>query len=112
MPYERERQFYRLRFPPDDLAEFLIGQLKMPIHEASERGIRYEPVAGHEPEPGDDVMGTVVFKRVGKFPVRGTMSRRQESTIVVVLEPPGLPYSAVMAEQLYLRKRYPERFAG
>jgi hypothetical protein len=109
MSFDKERQYYRIQFPPGDLAEFIIGPLKMHIHEASERGIRYEPRDGHRPEEGDVVEGQVIFKRVGQFEVTGKMSRWQGNTVVVILEPPGLPYSALMQEQLYLRKRYPTR---
>lgn len=107
MAYDRERQFYRVLFPPGDLAEFLVGPLRMHIHEASERGIRYEPAGDHAPKQGEPVSGIVLFKRVGEFEISGTMSRRQGSTIVIVLDPPGLPYAALIAEQLYLRRRYP-----
>lgn len=110
MSYDKERQFYRLLFPPGDLAEFRVDAFRMHIHEVSERGVRYEPKPGHEPKVGDEIEGTVIFKRVGQFEVKGKMVRWQSGTAVVVLEPPGLPYSALMQEQLFLRKRYPERF--
>jgi hypothetical protein len=109
MPYDKERQYYRIQFPPGDLAEFIIGPLTMHIHEASERGIRYEPRDGHRQEEGDVGEGQVICRRVGQFEVTGRMSRWQGNTVVVILEPPGLPYSALMQEQLYLRKRYPTR---
>jgi hypothetical protein len=111
MPYDRERQYYRLLFPPGDLAEFTVGALRMHIHEVSERGIRYEPVAGHDPRIGDELEGVVVFKRVGQFPIRGKLSRRQGTTVVLVIDAPGIPYAALLQEQLHLRRRYPERFA-
>jgi hypothetical protein len=108
MSYDKERQYYRIQFPVGDLAEFIVGPLRMPIHEASERGIRYEPQGGHKPDEGDRVEGQVTLKRGGQFQVTGTMSRWQGDTVVVVLEPPGIPYSALMQEQLYLRKRETE----
>ena len=110
MPYEKERQYYRLLFPPGDLAEFLVGLLRMHIHEASERGIRYEPIEGHRLKQGDRVEGTVRFRSVGEFEVAGTMSRWQGRTVVIVLDPPGIPYSALIAEQLLLRRHYPDRY--
>jgi hypothetical protein len=109
MSYEKERQYYRIQFPAGDLAEFVVGPLTMQIHEVSERGIRYEPREGHDPGQDEVVEGTVILERAGQFQVVGRMSRRQGDTIVVVLDPPGLPYSALMQEQLYLRKRYPTR---
>lgn len=105
-----ERQYYRLTFPPGDLATFVVDGVKMHIHEASERGIRYEPADGHAPKRGDRVAGVVILKRVDEFEVAGIMSYVQDGTFVVVLDPPGLPYSAILAEQLFLRKHYPERF--
>ncbi len=107
MSWNHERQYYRLLFPLGDLAVFVVGDLRMRIHEASERGIRYAPAPGHAPAVGEVVNGTVHFRSVGEFEVTGQMKRIQSGTMVVVLDPPGLPYSALIAEQLFLRRHYP-----
>jgi hypothetical protein len=109
MPYEKERQFYRMLIPPGDVATIQIGAATMPIRELSERGIRFDPVAGYQPEPGSRVSGMVHFKSVGKHPVSGTFVRMQGKSVVVVLDPPGIPYATLMQVQLFLRKRYPGR---
>jgi hypothetical protein len=110
--YSSERQFYRLDFPPKERPGFVVGELVMPVVEVSEGGMRYEPVSGHRPEIGEQVDGVVRFRQAGDVEVRGTVSRWQGSTVVVIFERPGLPYAAIMQEQRFLMRRYPERFRG
>jgi hypothetical protein len=110
MSYSVERRFYRLNFPEKERPAFVVGDHSMNVVEVSEGGLRYEPVPGHEPAIGGKLQGRVTFRHAGEFAVTGTVSRMQESTLVIVLERPGLPYAALMEEQRFLMKRYPERF--
>ena len=112
MGFSSERRYYRLDFPPKERPEFVVGNVSMPVAEVSEGGMRYEPVADHAPEIGEQVTGTVKFKRAGEVEVIGTVSRRQGPTIVLIFERPGLPYAAIMQEQRFLMKRYADRFRG
>ena len=112
MPFEKERQYYRTRIPPGDVAVFRIGPHQMPIREVSERGFRYEPVPGHEPELESQLSGVVAFKTIGEIEVSGRFLRVQEKTLVVALDPPGIPYATITALQQFLMKRYPGRARG
>src|SRR5262245_20130827 len=107
MSFDKERQYFRALIPPGDVAEFVVGALRMPIREVSERGIRYDPDAAHQPEVGDEISGVAKFKTLGEVSVTGKFVRTQGTSIVVVLDPPGIPYATLMALQLFLRKRYP-----
>ena len=89
MSFDKERQFYRTLIPPGDVAEFLVGGLRMPIREISERGIRYDPVAAHQPEVGAEISGVARFKTLGEVEVSGKFVRTQGKSLVVVLDPPG-----------------------
>jgi hypothetical protein len=110
MSWSIERRFYRLDFPERERPGFVISDHPMPVHEISERGLRYEPLAGHAPIVGERVQGRVAFRHAGDFDVAGAISRTQGDTVVVVLDPPGLPYASIMEEQRFLMRRYPERF--
>ncbi|HEX6944103.1 MAG TPA: hypothetical protein VF128_14345 [Gemmatimonadaceae bacterium] len=109
MPFEKERQFYRTQIPPGDVAVFRVGSLQMPILEISERGFRYAPAPGHDPEVGSAISGIAAFKTIGEHEVTGTLSRTQGKSLVAVLDAPGIPHATLMALQLFLRKRYPGR---
>jgi hypothetical protein len=109
MPFEKERQFYRTQIPPGDVALFHVGALKMPIREISERGIRYDAAPGHKPEEGEQVSGIAAFKTIGEVEVTGKFVRTQGRSLVIVLDPPGIPYGTLMALQRFLMKRYPGR---
>ncbi len=112
MPFPAERSYYRLTFPPREHPEFVVGEHAMTVVELSERGVRYEPAPGHAPATGETVEGTLRFRRGDAHDVAGRLSRRQGSTLIVVFDPPGLPYAAIMAEQRYLMQHYPARFHG
>jgi hypothetical protein len=111
MPFSHERSYYRLTFPMNEHPEFCVGALAMPVLECSERGVRYAPAPGHTPAVGDRISGVVRFKRGGDVEVVGTLSRAQGSSLVIVFNPPGIPFGVLMAEQRYLLAHYPERFA-
>jgi hypothetical protein len=110
MSYPHERQYYRLSFPIQERPQFQVGAVVMPIIECSERGFRYEPARGHAPELGDSLEGRIKFRRGTEVEVAGTVTRRQDATLVLVLDSPGVPFSVLMAEQRHLRRHYPERF--
>ena len=112
MPFEKERQYYRTRIPPGDVAVFRTGPHQMAIREVSERGFRYDPVPGHQPELGSQLTGVVAFKTIGEVQVTGKFLRIQEKTLVIVLDPPGIPYATILALQQFLMKRYPGRTRG
>lgn len=112
MPYEKERQYYRTQIPHGDVAILRVGPHQLPIREISERGIRYEPVPGHQPEIGEQVVGIAAFKTIGEVEVVGTVLREQGTSLVIVLEPPGIPYATIMALQQFLMTRYPGRTRG
>ena len=111
MSYSQERQYYRLSFPLQERPHFQVGNVAMPIIECSERGFRYEPAAPHAPEVGDEISGRIKFRRGTEVAVAGTITRRQDATLVLVLDSPGVPFAVLMAEQRHLRRHYPERFA-
>jgi hypothetical protein len=112
MPFEKERQYYRTRVPHGDVAVFRVGPHQMAIREVSERGFRYDPAAGHKLELGAQVTGVVAFKTIGEIQVSGQFLRIQEKSLVIVLDPPGIPYATIMALQQFLMKRYPGRASG
>lgn len=109
MPFDQERQYYRMLLPPGDTVTFDPGHRRMPVLEISERGLRYAPGTGEYLEPGTPVTGTVRMKTIGEFEVTGTVSRWQDRSIVIVFDSPGLRYTALMSLQLYLRRHYPDR---
>jgi hypothetical protein len=111
-PFEKERKYYRTRIPHGDVASFRVGALEMTIHEVSERGFRYDPAPGHKPELGAQLAGVVVFKTIGEIQVSGQFLRVQEKSLVIALDPPGIPYATILALQQFLMKRYPGRAGG
>ena len=89
-----------------------VGAIQMPIREISERGIRYDPAPTHQPEVGEQISGIAAFKTIGEVEVTGKFVRIQGKSLVVVLDPPGIPYATLMALQRFLMKRYPGRARG
>ena len=48
----------------------------------------------------------------GEIEVSGQFVRVQEKGLVIILDPPGIPYATLMALQKFLMKRYPGRASG
>ena len=107
MAFDKERQYYRSRIPFGDVAIFRVGPYQMAIREVSERGFRYDPAPGHQPELGAQLTGVVSFKTVGEIPVSGQFLRVQDKSLVIVLDPPGIPSATITALQQFLMNHYP-----
>lgn len=109
MAFEKERQYYRSRIPDGDVAIFRVGPHQMAIREVSERGFRYDPAPGHNPEPGAQLSGVVLFKTIGEVHVSGQFIRVQGTSHVIVLDPPGIPNATIIALQQFLMNRHTGR---
>ncbi len=109
MPFSPERAYYRINYPERERPEVLLGESSLPVLECSERGLRLDVSAAPPLAAGDSIEGTVRFRRGDNVAVSGVVARADGTVVVVLLDPPGLPFSVLLKEQRFLLQHYPGR---
>ena len=75
MPFDHDRQFYRLQYPPEAAPRFLSGNVVHRVVDIGEGGFRYALVEPPGPQTGDQVKGTFEFPEEDPLEVEGIVVR-------------------------------------
>lgn len=105
MPTSPSRALYRIVYPVNERPIFEIGRFAYEMIDCSERGLRYEVNDGIVPALGTPLGGTLKFRSGSGVEVTGEVIRTLDGTVALALDPPGVPFSVILAEQRYLRSR-------
>jgi hypothetical protein len=110
MPFDHDREFYRLPYPPEAAPYFVADSgLRYRIVDIGEGGFRYAHEDGPVPRDGDTVRGRVEFPEDNAVEVVGTVVRYRMGEIAVHCRTRGIPLAIVLREQRRVRRRYPFR---
>ena len=111
MPWEFDRNSYRIPYPPSASGTITIDKREVPLIDVSERGIRYLVSEGVLPEVGGTIEGSVrLLSNRQAIAVTGTVVRCHDGAVAIALDAPGLPMQALFAEQRFLARRFPARY--
>ncbi len=105
MPSSSRRALYRIVYPVVERPAFELGRNVYEVLDCSERGLRYEVKDRRVPPLGTPIAGTLQFRRGGSVDVTGSVVRTWAGTVAVALDPPGVPFLDILAEQRFLRAR-------
>jgi hypothetical protein len=109
MPYEHDRAFYRVQYPPEAAPRYLEGGLAHRVVDCSEGGFRYAPRDGVAPAPGGATSGVIEFPGGETVDVVGTIVRIQNGEVAVNCAGRPIPLAIILTEQRRLRAHYPFR---
>ena len=108
MSTENKRNAYRVVYPAVDRLAFVVENVKAPVLDCSENGLRVEVPEGHAcPRMGDRVSGRLRLRDGREIAVQGDVVRVREREVGMRLVRPGIPLAVIFAEQRYLLARYP-----
>ena len=102
---ESRRAHYRVTYPIVERPVFEVDGATYQVVQCSERGLRYEVSNGGIPAVGDEVRGTIRFRRGSTVQVTGEVTRAEGGEVVLVLHQRGIPFSDMLLEQQYLRSK-------
>ncbi len=105
MPWPHEREHYRVTYPSSLRPRLTIQGHSFDVLDLSERGLRFRLGDVPAPAPGNDLEGTVRFRRGEALTVRGTVLRVIDHDVSVRLEE-GIPVRVIMEEQRFLLHRH------
>ena len=105
MAWVHEREHYRVAYPTQLRPKFLVQGFAFDVIDISERGRRFRLADAATPEAGNEVQGTVRFRRGETITVRGAVLRVDGREVAVRLEE-GVPLRVIMEEQRYLLDRH------
>lgn len=105
MSLER-RGAHRITYPDEARPIFDLDGAPQPVADVSEHGLRFAAPASASIALGDDVEGIVRFRSGAELRVAGTVIRIADGWAAVRLAE-RLPLAALLAEQRFVRTRYP-----
>jgi len=105
MPGPSRRALYRIAYPLTERPTLEVGRSLHEVVDCSERGLRYEGRERRLPALGTPLGGTVSFRSGGVVTVTGEVIRTRAGLVVLALDPPGIPFGEIIAEQRYLRSK-------
>lgn len=109
----RQREHYRVEYPLRERPTLVLEGEPFEVIECSESGLRYSlGKAGVQPPVGSPLRGVVRFPTSAEIPVSGVVARVDEGRVAVRFSGTGIPFATVMAEQIYLRRKYLGRSVG
>lgn len=109
MPFDHDRAFYRLPYPPQAAPRFRNAAGEHRIVDLGEGGFRYADATQPPPLPGQEVAGVILFPEDDDLEVSGVVVRYRDGEIAVHCNTRGIPLAVVLREQRRLRRRYPFR---
>ena len=110
MPFQHDREFYRLQYPPAAAPRFLAGDVEHRVVDIGEGGFRYALASGPWPPLGASVKGTLSFPEPeDALDVEGVVVRVRDGEIAVHCNKRAIPLGVVLREQRRLRRHYPFR---
>lgn len=106
MPWAHNREYYRVAYPTQARPRLMVQGHTFDVVDISERGIRFK-LLDSVPPPGvgNEVRGTVRFRRGDTVDVRGTVLRLDGREVAMHLDD-GIPLRVVMEEQRFLLDRH------
>jgi len=99
------RALYRVLYPVFERPTLEVGRSLYDVIDCSERGLRFEAKDRRVPATGTVITGTLMLRRGHSIEVTGEVIRIRGSTVALSLEPPGITFGDILAEQRYLRAR-------
>jgi hypothetical protein len=110
MPYQHDREFYRLPYPPAAAPQFRADDVHHRVVDIGEGGFRYALASGSFPAKGDTVKGVLTFPEAEEdLEVEGVVVRVRDGEIAVHCNARAIPLGLVLREQRRLRRHYPFR---
>lgn len=100
-----DREVYRAVYPvsyPTALTPHVLldGEVvPVPLLDCSEQGIRYQATPGESPPLGTPVTGELRCPERAPRSFKGHVVRAEPGEVALRLDPPGLPFSLLLAEQ-------------
>jgi hypothetical protein len=99
------RDHYRIYYPKTERPRFVLGSSICEVVECSEAGFRFR-TPHWLPALGAHVHGRLRLRHGADVRVEGRVARADGSTVTVQLSEQPIPFSAVLREQLYLRRAF------
>jgi hypothetical protein len=109
MPFEHDRAFYRLQYPPQVAPRFVAFGVTHRVVDIGEGGFRYASETQPIPLAGNRISGVLEFDDEDPLEVEGTVVRYQLGEVAVNCSPRPIPLGLVLREQRRLRQRFPFR---
>ena len=109
MPFDHDRAFYRLQYPPQAAPAFVSAGVTHRVVDMSEGGFRYAPAVEPIPLAGAKLVGVLKFEVEDDLKVEGTVVRYQGGEVAVNCAMHPIPLGIVLREQRRLRQRFPFR---
>jgi len=102
-----KREHYRIKYRDDDRPTFVLGGAKYLVMDISEKGLRFDGGLHYKPEPGDAIIGKLVFKSGKSCAVDGKLLRYDsvKRACIVKLDK-GISLALIMEEQRIILKKY------
>jgi hypothetical protein len=107
MPFDHDRAFYRVPYPPPAAPHFVANGVRHRIVDIGEGGFRYVESSDPVPAQGDTVRGTIEFPEDDPLEVEGVVVRYRDGEIAVHCNNRPIPLALVLREQRRLRRRFP-----
>ncbi len=102
---DNSRNYYRVEYPSGDRPSFECAGRSYEVIDVSEMGLRLAVSADDPWVENETVVGTVTFRDNATCKVSGSVLRKTDDGIAIVLTE-GVPLPRVLEEQRYLIKRY------
>lgn len=109
MPWQHDREFYRLIYPPQAAPEFISGGISHRVVDISEGGFRYAPAVDLMPLAGAIVSGILRFLDEEPVEIKGSVVRVQGGEVAVSCGVHPIPLGIVLREQRRVRRQFPFR---
>lgn len=100
-----EREHHRIQYPTAARPHIVIQGRSFEVIDISERGVRFRSEEGPSFSTGDEVAGTIRFRRTDAVEVMGSVVRVGSREVAVKLDV-GVPLRSVIEEQRFLREHH------
>jgi hypothetical protein len=107
MPFDHDRAFYRVPYPPPAAPCFVASGVQHRVVDIGEGGFRYVAASDAVPSHGSEVKGTIEFPEDDPLEVEGVVVRYRDGEIAVHCNKRPIPLALVLREQRRLRRKYP-----
>lgn len=104
-PFDHEREHYRIMYPTAARPRLVGGGSERDVVDLCEQGLRYRATDRESPVLGDEITGTVHFRRGEELDVAGFIIRIVDREVALRLTR-GVPLLVVLDEQRYLREHF------
>jgi hypothetical protein len=105
MSWPHERAYYRIEYPTAARPKLFIAGIAHEVLDLSEQGVRWRRRQEIVPVVGEEIGGTLRFRRGQSVEVRGVVLRLSAVDAAAHLEV-GVPFQLIVDEQRYLREHH------